>query len=77
MQVCNKGVKYNNLYIRTLYKPAVADNQDKIIMAGLFLIIVVVAIVGFLVYKNGYSLNFILENINQLSTKTTGIVMRG
>lgn len=69
--------KYNNLYIRTLYKPTVMENQDKIIMGGIFLIIVLLAIAMFMIYQNGYSLEFITGKIAELGTATKGIITRG
>jgi hypothetical protein len=60
------AIKYNNLYIRTLFQPTVTDNQDKIIMGALVLIVILIVGVGFLVYKNGYSLEFILGKVNDL-----------
>ena len=70
-------VKYNNLYIRTLMRPSVADNQDKLIIGALLLIIVLIIVVGFLVYKNGYSLEFIISKISQLAAAGKGIVTKG
>jgi hypothetical protein len=68
------AVKYNNLYIRTLFKPSVADNQDKIIIIGLLLIVVLIVVVGFLVYKNGYSLNFLVEKAGATIEATKNVI---
>ena len=71
------AVKYNNLYVRTLMRPSVADNQDKIIIGALFLIIVLIIVAGFLVYQNGYSLDFALTKLNQLAAAGKGVIIKG
>ena len=57
----------NNLFKRCLYRPSLEDKKNKIVMALLIMIMVLVIIVGFLVYKNGYSLEFLLEQISNIS----------
>ena len=71
------AVKYNNLYVRTLFKPAVADNQDKIMIGCLILIVVLCAGLGFLIYKNGYSLEFIIQKVGELAAAGKGVVVKG
>ena len=67
-------VKYNNLYVRTLFKPSVADNQEKIIIGALGLAIILIVVVGFLVYKNGYSLTFLTQAIGQVVQTGQGVI---
>ena len=61
------AVKYNDLYIRALYRPSVSDNTDKLMIGLISLAIVLIVICGFLVYKNGYAIEYIKEVINNIS----------
>lgn len=44
------GVKYNDLYIRALYKPNLFDKKEKVMLALIVIIFVVVIIEAFLLY---------------------------
>lgn len=46
-------VKYENLYIRALTAPELADNREKIILILLIVLVVAVIVLGFLVFKTG------------------------
>jgi len=46
-------VKYNNLYLRALYKPAITDNFDKILMLLMFICVVLTIVTIVLSVKNG------------------------
>lgn len=67
-------VKYNNLYKRTLYRPAIADNKDKLVIGCLILIIVICAIMAFILYKQNYTLEFLRTEITALKGSVSGIV---
>ncbi len=67
------SVKYNNLFVRTLYRPSATDKNEKIILGAIMLCVALVVIVGFLVYQNGYTLEFIRKqtvDIVDLSRRT-------
>ena len=49
-------VKYNNLYLRALYKPAITDNFDKILMLLVFVCIILTIVGLYLSYNNGASI---------------------
>lgn len=53
------AVKYNNLYLRALYKPAITDNLDKILMVMVLICIILGVISLILCFRNGAA----LENI--------------
>ncbi len=67
-------VKYNNLYKRTLYAPAIADNKDKMIMGGIILILVFCGIIAFFIYKQNYLLEYQGTLINGVKAVCNGIV---
>ncbi len=66
--------KYQNLYIRALTRPAITDNKDKILIGGVFLLVVLIAIVGFLVFKQGVTLEQLPGMISSLNR---GVVVAG
>ncbi len=68
------AVKYNNLYKRTLYSPSIADNQEKIIIGGIILIIVLLGITAFFIYKQNYSIEFLTGEIGSLKASVGGII---
>ena len=47
------AVKYNNLYLRALYKPAITDNFDKILMLLMFVCLILTIVTIVLSVKNG------------------------
>lgn len=57
------AVKFDELIKRSIYRASASDRNEKIIMGMCFLIIALVIVVGFLVYKNGYGINFITQNL--------------
>ena len=60
------AIKYDNLYKRALTRPSVNDNREKIIIGMLGLGLLFLVVLGFLVYKNGYSLEFIMQKIGSI-----------
>lgn len=62
------AVKYNSLYLRALYKPAIADNTTKILIAGMILILVGLAALGFVLYKQSYNLEVMAAQIANIKT---------
>lgn len=63
--------KYSDLYIRALYKPSLADNKTKFIMGGIMLIIVLIGILAFILYKQGKILEQIPPQIAALKSTIT------
>ena len=43
--------KYENLYIRSLYRPSLEDKTDKLLLILLIVVIMLVVVVGFLVWN--------------------------
>lgn len=67
--------KYDNLYKRTLYKPAIADNKDKIIFGALVILLIVTALAVVLAYKNSTQIDAVIQAVNSL--KESSIQMGG
>jgi len=60
------AIKYNNLYLRALYSPKIADTMEKIIIGLLVLAVILIAINLFFTY-NGYdAIGIIKQNIQSL-----------
>lgn len=68
------GVKYESLYTRALFKPAIADNKEKIIFGLLAGCIIAIVIVGFLVYKNGEALKIVYNQVAQLKIDSAVVI---
>lgn len=58
--------KFENLYLRTLYKPTLNDNTHKIIVVGLLIIFILVASMFFFLYKHDTILKSIVPMIQEL-----------
>lgn len=68
------AVKFSNLYVRALTKPVISDKKEKILIMGFFLLVVLMVVVGFLVYKQGMQ----LDKIAILITETgKGVLVAG
>lgn len=67
-------VKYNNLYKRTLYKPSIADNKEKMVIGGIILIIILCGILAFFLYKQNYLLEFLGKQLESLKGSVSGII---
>lgn len=61
------AIKYNNLFLRALYKPSIAEPKDKIIIGGIIIIGIVLLVVAYLVYKNSGEILLIKEAVNNLN----------
>lgn len=66
------AVKYNNLYLRALYKPALTDNFDKILLVLVIVSIIASIVVGFLVYQNSVNILEIKQFISQTVPTVSG-----
>lgn len=60
------AMKYNSLYIRALYRPALANNKEKVIIGICILIVVMLIILGFFVYKVSSTQDTMLQLVNTL-----------
>lgn len=63
-------VKFADLYKRALYKPAIANNQEKIIIGMLLLVIIGLIAVAFFMYKHEMMLRAVQAGIAGLKTGT-------
>lgn len=64
------AVKYNNLYLRALYKPVIADTKEKLIIGAIVIIGIMLAVALWLLYNQGNSLGVIQQAIGTLKTGT-------
>lgn len=62
--------KFQDLYVRALYKPAITNNQDKIIIGCVILLIVLVIVLAFFMYKHQVMLQTIQASLEGLKTAT-------
>lgn len=66
--------KYNNLYLRTLYRPAVLDPKQQLqfilVIVNSLLLIIILGIIGFVLIKK---INLIFENTEVLKTYFIGL----
>jgi hypothetical protein len=61
------AVKYNNLYVRALTRPSIADNKDRMMLGIALLLAVLIIGIGFLVYKQGVQLEDIARAVGSLN----------
>ncbi|MEA2056657.1 MAG: hypothetical protein U9O78_03035 [Patescibacteria group bacterium] len=62
------AVKYNDLYLRALYKPTIFDNREKILLAIVVITLVAVAVVGFLVYTNSGRIDEVISVVAKIGS---------
>lgn len=55
--------KYNNLYLRALYKPQIVDTKEKLIIGAIIITALLVAVSLWLVYNQGNDIGMIKEMI--------------
>lgn len=60
------AAKFQNLFVRTLYKPSIKDNTTKILIGCMILAIIGIIGIGFAVYKQNYLLQALGQQISQL-----------
>jgi hypothetical protein len=59
------AVKYNDLYLRALYRPVIADNKEKLVIAGLLFCVIGLIVIGvllFYTYKETSALKTLIVN---------------
>lgn len=69
------AIKFNNLYIRSLYRPVIADNMDKIIITAIIVAIIAIVIIWFMIniqYKEIQGLRVLIQAL-----KVSGQVKAG
>jgi len=66
------AVKYNNLYTRALYRPGIKDNMTKAIIGCLVLVIILILALGFVLYKQSYSLEIMAQ---QIASVKSGVIV--
>lgn len=66
------AVKNNDLLIRCLYRPSVNENQQKLILGILFLIIALIGVAIFMTYKQTVPIQELSQNVAAI---TKGIVV--
>lgn len=59
-------IKWNNLYVRCLSLPKSGDPKTKIIIGCLFLIVILILGVCFMIYKQNYTIQALVGQINSL-----------
>ena len=64
------AVKYNDLYLRALYKPSLFDKKEKYMMAILVIILIGVVVIGLLVFN-------LSDQVNQLGQVTAPAIVTG
>lgn len=62
------AVKYNDLYIRALYKPAIFDSKEKILLAVVIVTLIAVGLVGFLVYTQTGRIDQVLQLLGKIGS---------
>lgn len=68
------AIKYEHLYERTLYKPAIADNKEKIMFACLIGIAIGIVVVAFLVFKNAEAIQMVYQQIGSIKVDSALVV---
>ena len=72
------AIKYNDLFLRALHRPKIADNKEKIVIGCLVLIIVAIAVVGFFIYKQDYSIQFLGQQMELVKEAVKqGVIVGG
>jgi len=71
------SVKYNNLYLRALYKPKEALSMDRLILGGIILVLIGIGFLVYLMIMNGDSLASIHGIVNGIRSNTATIVAGG
>lgn len=64
------AAKYNNLYVRALYKPVIASNQEKIIVALIIGSCLLTILVAYLVYMQGQRIDILFQAIESVKSVT-------
>jgi len=62
------ATKYNDLYLRALYKPQIYDNKEKILFAIVVVTLLAVLLVGYLVYANTGRVDALYELIGRMGS---------
>jgi len=70
------AVLYNNLYLRALYKPAITDNLDKIMILMVIVGIILNIVVIVLLVKAGKTDTAILNQLTTFGTQIKGSVVQ-
>ncbi len=67
--------KFENLFVRTLYRPSISDNKEKImfIMLGVCILLAVGGL--YLAYNNGQGLQFLGQRVAELKEINKGIII--
>lgn len=63
------AIKYNNLYLRALYKPPTDDMQNKILIGLMVLILLLVVGAVFGIYKTSYSIEHMTIVLNDIASR--------
>lgn len=63
------AVKYNNLFVRALTRPGLDDQKDKIIMGAIILMIILVAVIGFMIYRQGTQIEALAGAVRSIASK--------
>lgn len=69
------AVKYEDLYTRALYKPAITDNKEKIMLGLLVAIAIGIVIIGILVFKNAEGIQALWTKVGQVAQINKGIIV--
>ena len=64
------AVKYNNLYLRALYKPQIADTKEKLIIGAIVITMVLVGVALWLIYNQGNNIGEIKLIVQGLKSGT-------
>jgi len=64
--------KNNDLYLRSLYKPQINDNKEKIMLGLIVVGIIVSLIVGYLVIQQQESINIMVQQLSTMQGSVTG-----
>lgn len=67
--------KYEELYTRCLYKPAIADNKEKIMFILLILCLIMSGISIYLAIRNGQTQQLLFTRMNQVAEINKGIII--
>lgn len=62
------AIKYNNLYLRALYKPTIAETKEKIILGAIIIMGLIIVAVAFFVYNMSADITAIKEAVFRLSS---------
>lgn len=69
--------KYENLYIRALYKPNIQETHDVVVIGILSLIVVLIIVGLFLIYKNSVAIQGLQLTLGSLKSQVTTNVISG